>query len=145
MLDQIQEVVRKNLPAEIGEQLKRHLSEAEGWKRERDSAKTELESAKASILQHMGNVQKLEEALKLAGDLDKREKVCRDRENRLDVTLANLKAAEAERRADAVTALAGQVFRNPRLVVNRTGNVPNPAPGSYGTVGVNESESREVE
>lgn len=129
MLDQIQEVVRKNLPAELGEQLKKHLADAETWKRERDHANAKLEDANRAVGTANYKIADLEGKLKLAGDLDKREKDVTAREVKIDVTLANLKAVEAEKRADAVTALAGQVFRNPRFVTNETSSVQKPTQG----------------
>lgn len=126
MIDQIQEVIRKSLPAEVGDQLRKHLADAETWKRERDAALLTLETSKKVLLDANASIATLQDKLKLAGDLDKREKICIDRENRLDVTLANLKTTEAEKRADAVTALAGQVFRNPRFVTNESSSVQKP-------------------
>src|SRR3990167_10406358 len=105
MLEQIQEVVRKNLPAELGDQLKKHLSDAEGWKRERDSARADLDARIKQVTELAREVESLKERLKLAGNLADREKIVAAQENKLEVTLAQMQARAAEASLDQIHRL----------------------------------------
>lgn len=116
MLEQIQEIVKKNLPAEVGDQLKRHLQEAEATSRRLQAVDAELQVKCKALEACQAHVVDLEAKLKTAGDLEKREKDVTHREIVLSVTLADQRAAAAEGRAQAVYDLASLAFRNPRII-----------------------------
>lgn len=134
MLDQIQEVVRKNLPAEVGEQLKKHLADAQTWKGERDYAQKRLEDANRSITLKDEEIADLKAKLKNAGDLSRRESEVTAREIKLDVTLANMRADSALARLEDVKGLAETVFRNPRIVRAFSESDSNPMRDQYGNI-----------
>ena len=70
MLDQIQEVVRKNLPAEVGEQLRRYMQAAERWEAEGKRLTREREEMKGKVASLEVTIADLQAKLKVAGDLD---------------------------------------------------------------------------
>lgn len=134
MLDDIREVIRKNLPSEVGDRLREQLARAETLKLEVERKDREILDLRAAANGLNATISSLSEKLKLAGDLDKREKEVRGRENVLDVTEANARASSAERALAEVTGLARIVFSNPRLVtrVDESRMVPMPNPsGGY--------------
>src|SRR3990170_1931107 len=113
MLEQIQEIVRKNLPAEVGDQLRQYMKDAESW----NSSMKRLE----------------------------RERIVGERENKLAVTLAEAKAAEAEKRSDGIYQLAAMVFRNPVFKSREFGNTSHPPSQYSGGSATSGSESKDKE
>ncbi len=116
MLDQIQEVIRKNLPAEVGEQLRKHLAEAEKTAQKLTLTLSDLDSSVAMARQLQATVADLQAKLKLAGDLDAREKAVTKREDRLDMTIASTKMAGLEANLHSIKELAAIAFKSPRMI-----------------------------
>lgn len=147
MLDQIQDLIRKNLPGEVGDTLRKHLQDAEQWKKDLDIAKRTEEGRVKQVEQYGVKVAGLEARLMVAGDLDKREAEVRKRENALEVTLAQKRAESAEYALMEVTRLTALVFRNPTFVHTERKSVPLVMPSSGGGSGyVNQAEeTRKVE
>lgn len=126
MLDQIQEIVRKNLPAEVGDQLKKHLQDAEATARKLQMVEDDLKAKRQDLLQRDAEIARLNGLLKTSGDLDKREKDVTAREIRQEIAIADIKRLEAEKRAEGLFTLVGQVFRNPRFVTNESSSINKP-------------------
>lgn len=116
MLDQIQEVVRKNLPAEVGEQLKQFMKEAEARAYDLKTAVKQCDDLAKKLADASAQIINLTSQLNTAGDLAKREKEVTARENKLEVTMAQAEARSAERALNSVQGLVETVFRNPRIV-----------------------------
>lgn len=116
MLEQIQEIVKKNLPAEVGDQLKKHLNEAEATARKLQEAEGRLETYRKASERDLMRIAELEAKLKTSGELDKREQEVTKREVRLDAHNADMRAQAAEHRAQAVYDLAALAFRSPRIL-----------------------------
>lgn len=135
MLEQIQEVVKKNLPQEIGDQLRKHLADAEATARRLQMAEADLQEKKRLLIERDNEVSRLQALLKAAGDVEKREKDALARENKLDVTLADQRATAAEHRAEQVKELFTLVFRNPRLMrtLSESESIPVQQGGYYQT------------
>lgn len=150
MLEQIQEIVRKNLPAEMGEQLRQFMNEAESQKKSLGYANERIKSFEASVASKDADIVKLTDKLKLAGDLDKREKDVTQREIRLDVMTAQIREGAAVHRADEMKELVSIIFKNPRIVKTAMSNemVPVVMPGnSYpqtSNASKNETTTKEV-
>ncbi len=147
MLEQIQEVVRKNLPAEVGDQLKKHLAEAESTSRRLQAVEAELQEKRKALEQRDLAITELQIKLKAAGDLDRREKEVGKRENRLDVDAAQARAAAAESKTQAIFDLSSLVFRSPRIMRQISENVPLMGAGqTYPTTGAgSKTETKVVE
>lgn len=143
MLDQIQDLIRKNLPGEVGDTLRKHLQDAEQWKKDLDIAKRTEEGRVKQVEQYGVKVAGLEARLMIAGDLDKREAEVRKRENALEVTLAQKRAESAEYALMKVTELTALVFRNPTFVHTERKSVPIVMPSGGGYINQGE-ETREV-
>lgn len=116
MLEQIQEVVRKNLPAEVGEQLKKFMEEASSFKDRCARFEKQIEADKQSLKLKDEEIKELTAKLKLAGDLHARETHVSKQENNLTATMATERADAAERRSGDIMQLVSLVFRNPRMV-----------------------------
>lgn len=150
MLEQIQEIVRKNLPAEVGEQLRQYMNEAENQKKFLGYANERIKAFELSVTAKDSEIKVLNEKLKLAGDLDQREKLLTKAENRLEVTLAQNGYHAAVERANEIKDLVCLVFKNPRIVKSAmtTEQVPMVVPGqSYPTTSTktqSETKSKEV-
>lgn len=132
MLEQIQEIVRKNLPAEVGEQLRQFMNEAESQKKSLGYANERIKAFEASVAAKDAEIGTLKEKLKLSGELDKREKDVTQREIRLDVMTAQIREGAAVQRADEMKDLVSIIFKNPRVVKNVMSNemVPVVVPGN---------------
>ena len=150
MIEQIQELIRKNLPAEVGEQLRKHLSDFDACKRERDQLAERLGASSNQVIAQASEITKLKETLAAHATLAKREADCLVRENKLGVTMAENRAMAAEVKAQAVFDLASLVFRNPVLkrTVQESSTDPIIVPGqSYpsGTSNTSKSKTETVE
>jgi len=132
MLEQIQEIVRKNLPAEMGEQLRQFMNEAESQKKSLQYANERIKAFEASTAAKDTEIATLKEKLKLSGDLDKREKDVTQREIRLDLMTAQIREGAAVHRADEMKELVSLIFKNPRIVksVTSSDQVPVVMPGN---------------
>ena len=113
MFEEIQDVIRKNLPAEVGEQLKKYLAAADVWKQRSEESAAKIAHLEGIIKGGNERIVFLEGKLKMAGDLDKREKDVWDRECKMDVMRAQLEARNAEARLADIKELTAMVFRNP--------------------------------
>jgi len=143
MLEQIQEVVRKNLPSEVGDQLKKHLADAEAKSRRLEMLEADLQEHKKRLGDREVRIVDLEAKLKLAGDLDKREKEVAQRENKLSVTLAEKRAEAAELALSKVETLAALAFRSPVFVQKEINSVPIAVPGqSYASSAMETKERK---
>jgi len=129
MLDQIQDLIRKNLPGEVGDTLRKHLQDAEQWKRDLDAAKKVEENRVKQVLDLGREIEGLKAQVKIAGDLEKREREVSQRENKLSVTLAEKRAEAAEFALAKVESLAALAFRSPVFVQRENNSVPVPIPG----------------
>jgi hypothetical protein len=145
MIEQIHELIRKNLPAEVGDQLRKHLADFDACKRERDQFAERLGASSNQVIAQAGEITKLKETLAQHTTLAKREADCLFRENRLGVIMAENRAMAAEVKAAAVFDLASLVFRNPVLkrTVSESSTDPIIAPGtSYPSGSSNATKSK---
>lgn len=113
MEKEIFEVIKKNLPAEVGETLKRVLEKgvldadtvARQAKTLRENEST-IENLKSKLQAH----KELDEREK---QLEAREKGITTREDRMNVWEANMKLAESERRANEIAGFTGMLLKSP--------------------------------
>ena len=129
MTDEINEAIKKNLPAQVGDSLQQELAELKKLR-----AKSATDDAK--IIDLINNVagwkleaDKMRDELNAHGKLAEREKAVEKREltqslNDLRVTLSN------ERRAEVVD-LVRTIFRSPITTKSISGTVPVPVEGMH--------------
>lgn len=113
MTDEINEIIKKNLPAQVGELLKQRLDQAESDAKELIRYK-QADTDKAKI------IRELEETIKeykkqddRNSKLELREKEVEQAERNRKVFEAELKLAEAEKRLADNTNFVGMVFKSP--------------------------------
>ena len=127
MEQDIRDAIEKNLPATVGDVLKKRLTEA-------DSDRRALESASEDVarLRSENEVLKAEcDAFnKRWVDINKREAAVASREQAAD--LVECKISGATQRANDVFRLAEIVFRNPTLKYSRSESGVRPVLGQYG-------------
>lgn len=147
MIEQIQDVIRKNLPSEVGDQLRKLLTEGESIKKERDQLAERLGATSNQVISQASEITKLKETLAQHTALAKREADCLIRENRLDVTMAENRAMAAEVKAQTVFDLANVVFRNPVLkrTVFESSNDPIVVPGQGYPSGTSNASKNKTE
>ena len=140
---ELEEVIKKNLPEATASTLKKYLEEAEENKKKL-TANTVLVDNSTKVIGALNvEITELRGRVKTEGELVARERAVSDKENKLEVTLANLKTIEAEKRADAVYNLAGIVFKNPSFTrtISRNGGKSKTIPGGYENDSHNETET----
>lgn len=145
MFEEMQEVIRKNLPLEVGERLRAVLNEADKTKRDLAQCALERDAHRAACVKVEAERDALKVTLSSHAALAKREADVLAREKVIEVTLAQERQKAAEARLGDVKELAALVFRNPTHVYRETASVPNPNPGSYGTVPTNKEVRKEIE
>ena len=138
---EMEEMIKKNLPEATATTLKKYIEEAEGNKKKLTTNTELIDYNSKAILALNLELAELKNRVKTEGELVARERDVSDKENKLDVTLANLKVAEAEKRADAIYNLAGIVFKNPSFTraISRSGVAIKSIPG--GNDSHNETET----
>lgn len=124
MFEEIQEVVRRNLPSEVGETLRKYLKDAVDWKERLDRYCKDLEVEQGKVKTLRLEVTALEAELRRAGDLAKREKAVHDLESNLRVQMAEFAQKCAEAKTAAIMELAAMAFRNPKFVTSEQNQVP---------------------
>ena len=140
---EMEEVIKKNLPEATASTLKKYLEEAEDNKKKLTTAYLEVEAYVKKVVALDKEIGYLKTQVKTENELVAREKTVFDKENKLEVTLANLKVAEAEKRADAVYNLAGIVFKNPSFTraISRSGGTSKSTSPGYENNNHNETET----
>ena len=142
---ELEEIIKKNLPEATASTLKKYLEEAEENKKKLTANTVLVDNSTKAIVALNVEIAGLRDRVKTEGELVARERAVSDKENKLEVILANLRAVEAEKRADAIYNLAGIVFKNPSFTrsVSRSGG-GNKTTASYpgGTVLVTTTKPR---
>jgi hypothetical protein len=113
MTREISEIIKKHLPAQVGDVLKERLKQA-------DQDATDLENAEKALLARGVDIDRLQKQVAEYRALDARnaelatrEELVADRERHQNVFAAELKALEAEKRASELAGFVGMVFRSP--------------------------------
>jgi hypothetical protein len=116
----ILDTIKKNLPAIAGEML---LSELEELKRLKDiERKWKDQHTEAQNLKHQLDLARTR--LDSQAEIDKKLLDIEMREREMKVKLLEKGLEEANKRADAITTLVSQIFRNPVVTKQLTGNIP---------------------
>jgi hypothetical protein len=113
MLDEIKDIIAKNLPAQVGETLQKELARIP----ELEEQLANAEAARVVGIKRIGELDTELIALKAKekwdGDLTYREVEVEKRERELEVTLLKVKVQEAEKRATELHGIVQTVFKSP--------------------------------
>ena len=111
MQAELLKVIEANLPAEVGKTLQKRLEEAEKESLELKSATVEIKNLKKLLTEAQEMIVKFEGreqmVLDQANANDQKEKALNKREALLDKSNSELKASEAEKRADQLKEVLG--------------------------------------
>lgn len=133
----IAEAIEKNLPAMIGEQLRKELEQLPKLRATLLAQEGETKVARDSAAGWKSKAESLEAQLVAHQKLADREAAVLKREQAQDLNELRVKLAD-ERRADAV-GLVREIFRSPVMTRTLSGTVPVPvdgiAPSQYNTYG----------
>lgn len=137
MLSEINEIIKKNMPSEVGNNLKKLLEEGEECKNKLDileRVKKDLSDEVVFLKSTIQEYQKLDER---NSKLEEREKDVVQKEINQKVFEAELKATEAEKRASELSGFVGMVFKSPvfRKTINEPVYDTYSAGGLYSQVG----------
>lgn len=133
MEKEILDIISKNLPEQVGSVLKKRLEEAEVDKKRIEQLENSVKYNTDKVLtleKQLTEYKVLEVRQKV---LDSREQEISKRENNQRVWEAELKALEADKRANELAGFVGMVFKSPifRKSVSGYQYVPN---GQYGQI-----------
>lgn len=146
---EIKEVIEKNLPAQTAGALNGYLKKAKeaieineylrGKETELAKEKDVLREKATSLESLISTKEEIKDKLK---DIETRELA-------LEKTILEIKLQESEKRASVIITLTETVFKNRKLVIEKSSNVPLAVEGSSGCMGGvvndmgNETETRE--
>lgn len=124
MKDQIAKTIQENLPSAVMQEYQSYIENAERNARDLAEAKRKIEGYKEHCEKLETKILILEKLENDAVAIRKKEKEVAEQEQRLALTLAEMKLAEAEKRIAEIKDLASIAFRNPRLKHIENGSVP---------------------
>lgn len=113
MEKEIEEIIKKNLPAQVGEVLKTRLEQAERDANTVKSQSEQIVSKTATILGLEKTISDYKQFDNRNSALEAREKAVAEKERNQKVFEAELKLAEAEKRTADATNFVGMVFKSP--------------------------------
>ena len=127
MKQEIQELIAKNLPAQVGEVLKKRLEDADKYEVLVKAQKEMLNDKDGEIKCLKAEIEKYMKFDTRNSELDQREREISKRENTMEVWEAKLKLAEAEKRISDNVNFVGMVFKSPvfRKYTNEYDNYQN--------------------
>lgn len=131
MTDEIRAVIEKNLPAQVGDVLKKTLEQGQKDAAEVVRLKTDIEALKTSIVNHLRTIDEYKKKDSEYNATEAKAAAVAKAENDIKVTVAELKLAESEKRtADAIN-FVGMVFKSPvfRKIESETDNWQSYYPG----------------
>lgn len=146
MDEQIKEIIERQLPAQVGEVLRKRLEQAELDAHDLATVKGQRDSYKAERDQKQATIDRLDLNLKKHGELAAREEAVTKREQAIDLEIAKARAENAERSKGDLFNLVGLVFKNQivkeEVFGGRSAYQPN---GMMQSEPYNETRRREVE
>ncbi len=113
MTNEINEIIKKNLPAQVGEVLQQRLKKADDDEKMLETAKKTNEDAVKKINELTSEVAKHKAITERESAVTKRELDVKERENSQKVFEAELKLAEAEKRITDIVNLTSLAFKSP--------------------------------
>lgn len=136
-LEEIDNLLIKNLPQHSGELIRQELNELKEMRKQKPKLEKKIEKLEEDIKKYHSEIEGLNKDLNKAKereeDLVEKEKNVSEREKRvrsqmdsMEVTIANLQKDEALKRVDDVKELASLAFRSPMMQITRSYNESMP-------------------
>lgn len=145
MEKEIQEIIKKHMPEQLGEVLKARLIELEGFEYECEELKGSNKTYQENHKRLNKEVADLTATLESHNKLDEREEHISKRENKKDVHEAQARANHAEEKVNMMQGLLNTVFRSPVYTKSNYKNFTNEqcqdANGNWGSYGPATSEN----
>ena len=133
MLEEINESIKKNLPAQVGEVLIEQLNLLKEYKLKDIQKSEKIGELQESLVSCNNEKNKLQVKIYMHEEIDKREAAVKDRELKQDLRDLEVKFSEL-RRQDSIK-LVELVFKSPTYQRVVSGNTPVPVEGSAGSNG----------
>lgn len=109
---ELEQIIRNNLPAQVGETLQKVLAEGQEAKRLLEQKTTRIAELEGSLARLLAENEQLRAFKRESANLDARARGLDEEERNLKVQMLELQVKEAERRADVVTSLVDRFVRN---------------------------------
>lgn len=113
MEKEIEEIIKKNLPAQVGETLRKTLEQGEKYKVELDATVHSFECERKKVVALESRIDEYKKSDERNSKLEARETAVSEKERNQKVFEAELKLAEAEKRTTDATNFVGMVFKSP--------------------------------
>lgn len=133
---QLNELIEKNLPKQLGETLQKRLAELEKKEQELITVKANYDTLISSFSRLEEDLRNRKTQEQILVEIQKKQEDLELRERNLKIELLNVKLEEANKRADVSERLVTYVFKNPtyKTVEQHFGNTPvMPAMDKYGS------------
>lgn len=149
MKKEIQEIIEKNLPAQVGDVLKKRLEHLETVEGQYNNLRNDYNTVKNINTELHSRILELEAKIETQDSLTVREKSLEQDQNSLDLTLSNMERDCSNNKVDMMYVILGQVFASPvyrkthtrgKTFVNQYDN----ATGEYKDVVDSETETTET-
>lgn len=138
MLENILEIIRKNLPEQTAGLLKEHLEECERVKKKNVELQKTVDLKSDEILslkQEIARLQVLEvrekEIFKKESQLKEKEYLLSRKQDSLEIELLKIKLEMTQQSRNEISNLASIVFKNPKIVLNESLNHNKNVNGIY--------------
>lgn len=141
----IQEAIEANLPAQVGETLKKRLEQAQNDAEEVESLRRKLSLSRAAEDRLTAEVDGLKKDLLRHAELSEREKTVAARENKLEVVMAQRDKTAAEDKCNALFSLVGTIFKNTVVRENVCESLSRNNYGGNDSTASTKTVTREVE
>lgn len=137
MLDQIQDVIKQNLPEATAKQMSTFIQEAEADKVRLTSLERESQTQMNTINRQQTEISELKDLVKKEEVLIEKENDLTKREQALNLQIAEIKLDEALKRNESIENLVSKVFGHPSVTVCNSRDVYTPVPvNDQGMTGV---------
>ena len=136
MIEDIKQIIEKNLPAEVGKVLQERLQKTDQFERDLQASKEREFQLTKVITELKGSNEEYKKNDERNRNLDVREKSIFEREQILEKTILEIKLKEAEERFKVSERLVEKVFANSIMKSSMWGSIPLAVPGGAGYSGM---------
>jgi len=124
MFEELRKVIEANLPAATAGAMKEYLKTAEETAKKLEKCEGEKEALEVEGAELRARLNECSELVAQHGDLQRREAEVAERETKIGNRILQIQLEEANKRVDVLTNLTETVFKNRKLVIEKSGNVP---------------------
>jgi len=124
MLEELRKVIEVNLPAATAGAMKEYLKTAEETAKKLEKCEGEKEALEVEGAELRARLNECKELVAQHGDVQRREAEVAERETKIETRILKIQLEEANKRVDVLTNLTETVFKNRKLVIEKSSNVP---------------------